>query len=842
MLWLSLLLWLSAIGVAATEIAPVALTGSEWLGVDGNWSSITFRVGSPPQDVNLLVSTALSEVWVIGKGGCATNDPTCINARGGVFDSGASESWKAMGTWQLGLNYPGYEANGEYGQDTLSAHGSVNNDDFSMTGVLISAINTTNYFNGYFGLGIATGNFDAVAADPPLVQAVKKFGRIPSYTYGFTAGASYLNQPASLTLGGYDQARFVNHSTTFVLSQSDDLPHTLVRGISLTANDTNEVPEAWGSPNVGVSSWNRSFTALIDSTTPYLWLPRDACEQLATTLNLTYDDNFDLYTLSNDKYNEYLNSDDLSLTFSLSSIDNRDNFGDPLAAPGVVNISIPLRAFVGTIQYPFMGGASIDYGDPAVPYFTLRRAPNNDTYVIGRSFLQEAYLVTQYDQRHFGVYQARFPKEPVRGAQIETIGQGSNSPYPGPETATASGSGLSTGAIVGIVVGVVAACSFVIAAWFLCRRRRKARSPTPTDSIDEAKGASSSTTPDAPSTPLMKLWYRLRRKQPSTSEKDNSITPAEAAHGEIYELPAPVPPAELDGIDDSEMTGETQLGLEGEENLSPYEQTRRKLARQLQGPVPAYSPPENGQELPPEKAMYEAPPPRQVRSSEYLLPVSPATGGTNSNSLPNSVPSPISPRTESNGELTDIVSPITGEAPPFPPFSAHGTNSPPISPLNSSSQGRSNDHVSSQSSSDQSSPISLPPMSLPHQSTAIQRTPIDPSKVVYLGQMPEHVTFPRRTSLPRINLDNLDSMPRAEPQQMQQSSTLGSHDTEDQGQLAEVARQGGPSAPDRAGVLRQQSGNSEPTTPRSQERIDPGEELIHVPQLAARRYSWEDSL
>lgn len=100
-----------------------------------------------------------------------------------------------MGTWQLGLSYPGYEANGEYGQDSLNAHGSVNDDDFSMSGVLVSALNTTNYFNGYFGLGIATGNFDDQIADPPMVQAVKKFGRIPSYTYGFTAGASYSTTP-----------------------------------------------------------------------------------------------------------------------------------------------------------------------------------------------------------------------------------------------------------------------------------------------------------------------------------------------------------------------------------------------------------------------------------------------------------------------------------------------------------------------------------------------------------------------------------------------------------------------------------------------------------------------
>ncbi|KAK0388579.1 hypothetical protein NLU13_4822 [Sarocladium strictum] len=831
-------LLLTAKALAVTEFAPVALTGTDWLGVDGNWSSITFRVGEPPQEVNLLVSTALSEVWVISAGGCEPKDPTCINARGGVFDSSSSEDWKDMGTWQLGLNYPGYEANGAYGTDKLNAHGSIYDGDFSMSGVLVSAINTTNYFNGYFGLGIATGNFNDEVADPPMVQAVKKFGRIPSYTYGYTAGASYKDQPASLTLGGFDKARFVDHPTKFVLSQRDDLPHVLVRGIRLAKDGIDSVPEARGNQTVPASSWNESFSALIDSTTPYLWLPEDVCEQLANKLNLTYDDDFDLYTMTNDKYNEYMNSDDLSLTFSLSGIDNHDDFGSPLEAPGVVNISIPLRAFVGTLQYPFMGGASIAYGDPAVPYFTLRKAPNNSTYVIGRAFLQEAYIVTQYDQRQFAIYEARFPKEPIRGAQIETIGQGANSPYPGPES-DGGPSGLTTGAIAGIVVGAVAACVLAALVWLLCRRRRKARSPTPADSIDEAKATGSSAIPDIPTSPLSKLWTRLRGR-PSTalteSEKPPPIAPAEAAHGEIYELPAPVPPVELDGIDDSELTGDTRLGLlEGEENLSPYEQTRRKLERQLQGPVPAYSPPENGQMPPAEKAMHDLPPPMREPSADNILPVSPATGGTNSNSLPNSIPSPISPRTGSNGELTDMVSSLASEAPPFPPFSAHGSNSPLVSPLNSSSQGRSNASTT-RSNADVPRPISPSLTPLPPQTSKIQRTPIDPSKVVYLGEMPEHLTFPRRSSLPRINMDSLETIPRAEPPHTQQASTLGSNYTEEQERTAEPARRGGATA------LRQQADESEPSTPRTQERIDPGEELIHVPQLAARRYSWEDTL
>jgi hypothetical protein len=57
--------------------------------------------------------------------------------------------------------------------------------------VLLAALNTTNYFTGVLGLGIVQSRFGNLVAESPLTQAVQTFGRIPSYSYGFTAGAHY---------------------------------------------------------------------------------------------------------------------------------------------------------------------------------------------------------------------------------------------------------------------------------------------------------------------------------------------------------------------------------------------------------------------------------------------------------------------------------------------------------------------------------------------------------------------------------------------------------------------------------------------------------------------------
>lgn len=57
--------------------------------------------------------------------------------------------------------------------------------------VLTAAINSTDYYNGLFGLGIIQGRFGDFVHDSPLTQAVKQYGQIPSYSYGYTAGAYY---------------------------------------------------------------------------------------------------------------------------------------------------------------------------------------------------------------------------------------------------------------------------------------------------------------------------------------------------------------------------------------------------------------------------------------------------------------------------------------------------------------------------------------------------------------------------------------------------------------------------------------------------------------------------
>jgi hypothetical protein len=122
-------------------------------------------------------------------------EPHCIAARGGIYNPQESSDWSSLGTWQLGLSYLGYDGNGNYGRDVIITQSPLSDDAYTMDGVLIAAINTTNYLNGLFGLGITQSNFNGTVADSPLTQAVGTYGLIPSYSFGYTAGAYYSMLP-----------------------------------------------------------------------------------------------------------------------------------------------------------------------------------------------------------------------------------------------------------------------------------------------------------------------------------------------------------------------------------------------------------------------------------------------------------------------------------------------------------------------------------------------------------------------------------------------------------------------------------------------------------------------
>jgi hypothetical protein len=121
----------------------------------------------------------------------STSDILCYNARGGIFSPGFSKSWQPLGPWELGLKDLSYGGNGDYGLEDVIFADTLHQKTSRVQSALIAAINDTDYYQGYIGVGVAQGRFGKNVTNPFITQLAEVYGLIPSHSYGYTAGANY---------------------------------------------------------------------------------------------------------------------------------------------------------------------------------------------------------------------------------------------------------------------------------------------------------------------------------------------------------------------------------------------------------------------------------------------------------------------------------------------------------------------------------------------------------------------------------------------------------------------------------------------------------------------------
>jgi len=71
-------------------------------GNDETWSSLALQVGTPAQDVKVLIATSRQETWVVAPEGCIASDPPdCPKDRGYIFNPNASTIWNLIVLYSL---------------------------------------------------------------------------------------------------------------------------------------------------------------------------------------------------------------------------------------------------------------------------------------------------------------------------------------------------------------------------------------------------------------------------------------------------------------------------------------------------------------------------------------------------------------------------------------------------------------------------------------------------------------------------------------------------------------------------------------------------------------------
>jgi hypothetical protein len=262
---------------------------------------------------------------------------------------------------------------------------------------------------------------------------------------------------ASLTLGGFDVSRFIRNNINFPLKEDTD------RDIVVNINDISFVT---GTNPTRTSLLPRNVYAFIDSTVAEIWLPKWACEQFEKAFNLTFDPVTELYLIDDAKHSA-LRQLSPNVTFTLSPT-------PPASGSSTVTITLPYAAFDLTARPPYRNLTSDSR------YFPLRRAANLQQVTLGRTFLQEAYLMVDWERQNFSVSQVAWI--PNAEKKIVTIvPPGGNSPSENDATEVVEPApALSNGSIIGIAVSIFIVASIIATLSFLLwranrRKREEAR-------------------------------------------------------------------------------------------------------------------------------------------------------------------------------------------------------------------------------------------------------------------------------------------------------------------------------------------------------------------------------
>ncbi|KAI9664901.1 MAG: hypothetical protein M1821_006349 [Bathelium mastoideum] len=418
--------------------APIVAGASQfWDGNDGPWSSFELQVGNHPQQVRAFPATSLPFINVIPTYGCVTGGPSdCADFRGGLFSSNQSLTWVPDSIYNIGIDDNlGLDTTAHYGFDTVTI-GWEGSGGPTTTHSIISEGAAYNFMFGLLGINPQPTNFtDFSDPQPSFIEQLKSDNLIPVLGYGYTAGAQYRNNHAvfgSLVFGGYDSSRFDN-SSMLTYPMSEDVQRDLVVAIQGISSGQTEI-----------LSQDQGIYAFIDTSVSQLYLPLSVCQQFEQVFGIQWNSSISAYTINSTQH-QTNQQNNPQVTFTLGSTTTSNDS---------ISITFPYAAFDKNLSFPFVENGGI-------PYFPLNRSQDTGDITLGRAFLQEAYLIADYQNLTMTLAPCVWPTSFQQ--DIRVIGQ----------TTPSSSSGISGGAIAGIAVGAAALIALLLLALWLLNRRKK---------------------------------------------------------------------------------------------------------------------------------------------------------------------------------------------------------------------------------------------------------------------------------------------------------------------------------------------------------------------------------
>ena len=338
------------------------------------------------QSTTLLVLPEACDYATIGSA------EDCSEQRGGIYMRNLSRTWEEFGQYKLDTYLEdriGVEGDGLFGFDDLSL-GWTGDGLPTLNNQSIAGVISPNFALGSLALNPRPINFtDYNNPIPSLLHNLRNLASpIPSLSWSYTAGAYNLAPKVfgSLVLGGYDSTRFEPNNLTFPFGAdvSLDLQVAIQR---ITVSNTNN------------ALMSRPIISYISTLVPDIWLPLDACTEFSRAFHLSLNaTSKDFYI--NDTAHQLNLANNPIVSFQVG----------PEASGSSIVIRLPYWNFYLAAQKNKLDPNTAD----GVFRFPLRQASNDTQYVLGRAFLQSAYLSVDYERNNFNLSQALFPSSSTK--------------------------------------------------------------------------------------------------------------------------------------------------------------------------------------------------------------------------------------------------------------------------------------------------------------------------------------------------------------------------------------------------------------------------------------------
>ncbi|CEJ81169.1 hypothetical protein VHEMI01313 [[Torrubiella] hemipterigena] len=317
-------------------------------------------------------------------------------------------------------------------------------------------------------------------------------------TNGFTSrswsmhyGSASLSLLGSFVFGGYEQNRALGPVASFDIVKSTDLRTFLVDvtlgvdngaspfnpDLGITKDISKSMWRSLGSVNSNIGAPFGAAAVYMAPEYPGIYLPQEVCAAIATMLPVIWQPNIGYYTwnTSHPSYQRITTSPGyLGFVFA-------DRFAKN------ITIKVPFPLLNLTLEPPIVATPT--------PYFPCH-SYNGSTAFLGRAFFQSAFLAANWDSNLFYLAQGPGPNLdqsimqvfPTNGAAFPTNSLDSFSKtwstfwtpilaQPDAEPHHETGTGLSPGAIAGVVIGALAGAALIGAGlWLLFKKKQRTNS------------------------------------------------------------------------------------------------------------------------------------------------------------------------------------------------------------------------------------------------------------------------------------------------------------------------------------------------------------------------------